>query len=35
MWPVKNKTIIGLKSHFTINIFIESPVKNKTIIGLK
>ena len=35
MWPVRNKTIIGLKS---INTFIKNGlavVRNKTIIGLK
>ncbi len=34
MWPVKNKTIIGLK--YSNTCFIHSySVKNKTIIGLK
>ena len=34
MWPVKNKTIIGLKLLST-SFFIYKKVKNKTIIGLK
>ena len=35
MWPVKNKTIIGLK--YIYKYFNNNPydVKNKTIIGLK
>ena len=35
MWPVKNKTIIGLKLEIHLNISITCSVKNKTIIGLK
>ena len=34
MWPVKNKTIIGLKLPNIVR-FQNSWVKNKTIIGLK
>ena len=34
MWPVKNKTIIGLKYIYQCYFIIQS-VKNKTIIGLK
>ncbi len=35
MWPVKNKTIIGLKSGCCDVACCKSVVKNKTIIGLK
>ena len=34
MWPVKNKTIIGLKSNSRDPVGYKG-VKNKTIIGLK
>ena len=36
MWPVRNKTIIGLKLLSEIKILlIFNQVRNKTIIGLK
>ena len=35
MWPVKNKTIIGLKYGYIFVVISEHEVKNKTIIGLK
>ena len=34
MWPVRNKTIIGLKCIGAIKV-VSSTVRNKTIIGLK
>ena len=35
MWPVRNKTIIGLKFQKVIGAPALSLVRNKTIIGLK
>ena len=35
MWPVRNKTIIGLKFVFNILHNYLNNVRNKTIIGLK
>ena len=35
MWPVRNKTIIGLKYHIEVQNFLSLVVRNKTIIGLK
>lgn len=35
MWPVRNKTIIGLKFTFTGKIYSAYEVRNKIIIGLK
>ena len=35
MWPVKNKTIIGLKLYYSRSEKWKHMVKNKTIIGLK
>ena len=35
MWPVRNKTIIGLKLGPTTKNAKRNNVRNKTIIGLK
>ncbi len=36
MWPVRNKTIIGLKYELTVPLPVfPILVRNKTIIGLK
>ena len=35
MWPVRNKTIIGLKLLFRNHELTHVAVRNKTIIGLK
>ena len=35
MWPVRNKTIIGLKLNQTGKFGYIELVRNKTIIGLK
>ena len=35
MWPVRNKTIIGLKYMFVWFEIPKKHVRNKTIIGLK